>query len=216
MATSVSKLLIRLQKFSSKISKTVDATSSFNDLGYYYQDLSGWDSAAVQFVSPSEEISFFTTNDNGSINGQLLPAPEVPLNWDVVKGIDLATKGDVTSASTDSIVEFGIIGQYLLLQGATTNDPSSYAYLLSLQPYNNDSITAAYNGINQGTRVVYAATGSQNSVTAFFGDSKLTQPVLGDSITPYAGSWYAFRLLSNPAAGTSACTISPLGVVSID
>jgi len=42
MATSVSKLLIRLQKFSSKISKTVDATSSFNSLGYYYQDLSGW------------------------------------------------------------------------------------------------------------------------------------------------------------------------------
>lgn len=216
MATSVSKLLIRLQKFSSKISKTVDATSSFNSLGYYYQDLSGWDSAVVQFVTPSEAISFFTTNDNGAINGQLLPAPEVPLNLDVIKGIDLASKTDVTSASTDSIVEFGIIGQYLLLQGASTNDPSSYAYLLSLEPYPNNSITAAYNGINQGTRVVYATTDSQNSVSAFFGDSRLTQPVLGDSLTPYTGSWYAFRLLSNPSAGTSACTISPLGVVSID
>ncbi len=216
MATSVSKLLIRLQKFSSKISKTVDATSSFNSLGYYYQDLSGWDSAVVQFVTPSEAISFFTTNDNGAINGQLLPAPEVPLNWDVVKGIDLATKGDVTSASTDSIVEFGIVGQYLLLLGDTPNSPSSYAYLLSLEPYPNDSITAAYNGINQGTRVVYATTNNQNLVTAFFGDSRLTQPVLGDSITPYSGSWYAYRLLTAPSNSTSACTISPLGVVSID
>jgi len=216
MATSVSKLLIRLQKFSSKISKTIDATSSFNSLGYYYQDLSGWDSAVVQFVTPSEAISFFTTNDNGAINGQLLPAPEVPLNWDVVKGIDLATKGDVTSASTDSNVEFGIIGQYLLLQGATTNSPLSYAYLLSLVPYPNDSSAAAYNGINQGTRVVYADTNTQGSVTAFFGDSRLTQQVLGDSATPFSGSWYAFRLLSNPSAATYICTISPLGVVSID
>jgi len=216
MATSVSKLLIRLQKFSSKISKTVDATDSFNSLGYYYQDLSGWDTAVVQLVSPSEVISFFTTNDNGAINGQLLPAPEVPLNWDVVKGVDLATKGDVTSASTSSNVEFTIIGQYLLLQGATTNSPLSYAYLLSLEPYPNSSITAAYNGINQGTRVVYATTSSPNSVTAFYGDSRLTQPVLGNSITPYTGSWYAFRLLSTPEAGTSACTISPLGVVSVD
>jgi hypothetical protein len=209
MATSVSKLIIRLQKFSSKISKSIDATNSFNSLGYYYQDLSGWDSAVVQFVNPSEAISFFTTNDNGEITGQLLPAPEVPLNWSVVKGVDLATKGDVVSSSTDSIVEFGIIGQYLLLQGATTNDPSSYGYLLSAPVAN---IQEAYNtGIQNGARLVYAATNSQNSVTEFFGDSRLTIPVYGNGTY-----WYGYRLLSAPSNGISACTISPLGVVSID
>ena len=119
MAT-VSKLLIRLQKFSSKISTVVDATTSFNANNNFYQDLSGWDSAVVQFVGTSGTISFSTTNDEGSITGQLLPAPQVPINGVTVLGVNLTTKTDVSSISAAGIVEFGIIGKYLLLQGNTT------------------------------------------------------------------------------------------------
>jgi hypothetical protein len=117
MAT-VSKLLIRLQKFSSKISTTVDVTESFNTNNSFYQDLSGWDSAVVQFVGTSGTISFKTTNDNGSITGQLLPAPEVPINGLAVLGINLTTKADISSISASGIVSFGIIGNYLLLEGS--------------------------------------------------------------------------------------------------
>jgi hypothetical protein len=117
MAT-VSKLLIRLQKFSSKISTTVDATESFNTDNSFYQDLSGWDSAVVQFVGTSGTISFSTTNDNGSITGQLLPAPEVPIDWVSVAGVNLTSKADVTSIAASGMVAFGIIGNYLLLQGS--------------------------------------------------------------------------------------------------
>jgi predicted enzyme related to lactoylglutathione lyase len=117
MAT-VSKLLIRLQKFSSKISTTVDATESFNTDNSFYQDLSGWDSAVIQFVGTSGTISFSTTNDNGSITGQLLPAPEVPTNWVTVLGVNLTTKADVSSINASGMVAFGIIGNYLLLQGS--------------------------------------------------------------------------------------------------
>ena len=119
MAT-VSKLLIRLQKFSSKISTVVDATDSFNANNNFYQDLSGWDSAVVQFVGTSGTVSFSTTNDDGSITGQLLPAPEVPINWVTVLGVNLTTKADVSSIAAAGIVSFGIIGKYLLLQGNTT------------------------------------------------------------------------------------------------
>jgi hypothetical protein len=128
MAT-VSKLLIRLQKFSSKISTTVDATESFNTDNSFYQDLSGWDSAVVQFVGTSGTISFSTTNDNGSITGQLLPAPEVPINWVTVLGVNLTTKADVSSINASGIVSFGIIGNYLLLQGsvATTTTTTTTA-----------------------------------------------------------------------------------------
>ena len=119
MAT-VSKLLIRLQKFSSKISTVVDATDSFNANNNFYQDLSGWDSAVVQFVGTSGTVSFSTTNDDGSITGQLLPAPEVPINWVSVLGVNLTTKTDVSSIAAAGIVSFGIIGKYLLLQGNTT------------------------------------------------------------------------------------------------
>jgi len=114
MAT-VSKLLIRLQKFSSKISTVVDATESFNTNASYYQDLSGWDSAVVQFVGTSGTINFSTTNDDGAITGQLSPAPEVPINWVTVLGVNLTTKTDVSSIAAAGIVEFGIIGKYLKL-----------------------------------------------------------------------------------------------------
>jgi hypothetical protein len=126
MAT-VSKLLIRLQKFSSKISTTVDATESFNTDNSFYQDLSGWDSAVVQFVGTSGTISFSTTNDNGSITGQLLPAPEVPINWVSVAGVNLTSKADVTSIAASGIVAFGIIGNYLLLQGSANTTTTTAA-----------------------------------------------------------------------------------------
>jgi len=126
MAT-VSKLLIRLQKFSSKISTVVDATESFNANNNFYQDLSGWDSAVVQFVGTSGTVSFSTTNDDGSITGQLLPAPEVPINGVTVLGVNLSTKTDVSSIATAGIVEFGIIGKYLLLQGSTTTTTTTAA-----------------------------------------------------------------------------------------
>jgi hypothetical protein len=126
MAT-VSKLLIRLQKFSSKISTTVDATESFNTDNSFYQDLSGWDSAVVQFVGTSGTISFSTTNDNGSITGQLLPAPEVPTNWVTVLGVNLTTKADVSSINASGMVAFGIIGNYLLLQGSVATTTTTTA-----------------------------------------------------------------------------------------
>lgn len=126
MAT-VSKLLIRLQKFSSKISTTVDATESFNTDNSFYQDLSGWDSAVVQFVGTSGTISFSTTNDNGSITGQLLPAPEVPINWVSVAGVNLTSKADITSIAAAGIVAFGIIGNYLLLQGSANTTTTTAA-----------------------------------------------------------------------------------------
>lgn len=114
MATAT-KILIRLQKFSSKISTVVDATDSFNANSSFYQDLSGWDSAVVQIVSPSATINFSTTNDDGAITSQLLPAPEVPINWVSVSGVNLTSKADVTSINASGLVAFGIIGKYLKL-----------------------------------------------------------------------------------------------------
>jgi len=114
MAT-VSKLLIRLQKFSSKISKVIDATGSFSANNNYYQDLSGWDSAVVQVIGLTGSIDFSTTNDDGAITGQSLPAPEVPINWVSVAGVNLTSKADVTSIAASGLVAFGIIGKYLKL-----------------------------------------------------------------------------------------------------
>ena len=212
MATSISKLLIRLQKFSSKISKVVDATESFNVGGFYIQDLSGWDSAVVQFGTISAEgtITFYTTNDDGSVNaGQLLPAPEVPDNFIPVKGVDLATKGDVLVASNDSMVEFGIIGKYLSLSGDTIVYPLSYAYVLSKNTYSTPQ--EAYNvGVLQGTEIVYTTTSTLSNSNILFADSRLTQPIYGNGT-----SWYGISLLTNDSV-KYAITIDGEAAIVID
>jgi hypothetical protein len=56
-----------------------------------------------------------------------LPAPEVPINGVAVLGVNLSTKTDVSSIAAAGIVEFGIIGKYLLLQGSTTTTTTTAA-----------------------------------------------------------------------------------------
>jgi hypothetical protein len=118
MSTTASKILIRLTKFSNKTSNVLNVTEQFNAAGVFYQDLSGWDEAIVQIISPSEAISFKTTNDNGAVTGQLLPAPEVPINWLTVQGVKLSDGAAASSVSASEIVKFTTIGQYLQLLGA--------------------------------------------------------------------------------------------------
>jgi hypothetical protein len=211
MATSVSKLLIRLQKFSSKISKTLDVTASFNEGGFYIQDLSGWDSAVVQFGTITDgPITFYTTNDNGAaVEGQLLPAPEVIDQFLPVKGIDLSTKGDVLVASNDSIVEFGIIGQYLSLAGPEPVYPANYAYVLSKNTF--DTASEAYNsGRTQGTQIVYATTSSLSAANILYTTSRLIEPITGNGT-----SWYSAKRLDG-AGPDYAITIDSLGEIYVD
>ena len=211
MATSVSKLLIRLQKFSSKISRSIDATASFNEGSFFIQDLSGWDSAVVQFGTITDgPITFYTTNDDGAaVLGQLLPAPEVINQFLPVKGVDLSTKADVLVASNDSIVEFGIIGKYLSLAGDTITYPLSYAYVLSKNTYT--TAQEAYNvGVLQGTEIVYTTTATLSTANILYSTSSLTQPVYGDG-----SSWYGVALLTDNSV-KYAITISPSGEIYID
>ena len=211
MATSISKLLIRLQKFSSKISKVVDATESFNKGSFYIQDLSGWDSAVVQFGTITDgPITFYTTNDDGArILGQLLPAPEVIDQFLPVKGIDLSTKGDVLVASDDSIVEFGIIGKYLSLAGPEPAYPANYAYVISKNIFPTAS-EAYISGRSQGTTIVYATTPTLTSSNLFYSTSALTQPIYGDGT-----SWYSAKRLDGTGPDY-ALQINGAGALYID
>ena len=211
MATSVSKLLIRLQKFSSKISRSIDATASFNEGSFFIQDLSGWDSAVVQFGTITDgPITFYTTNDDGAaVLGQLLPAPEVIDQFLPVKGVDLSTKADVLVASNDSIVEFGIIGKYLSLAGPEPVYPANYAYVLSKNIFNTAS--QAYNsGRTQGTEIVYATTSTLTNANLLYSTSALTQPIYGDGT-----NWYSAKRLDG-AGPDYALQINGVGVINID
>ena len=214
MAT-VTKLLIRLQKFSSKISTVVDATDSFNANNNFYQDLSGWDSAVVQFAGTSGTVSFSTTNDDGAITGQLLPAPEVPTNWVSVLGVNLATKTDVSSIAGAGLVQFGIIGKYLLLQGdattttttsststTTSTSTSTTQAALSESAIGNFTSVDACSGI--GTTLTVYYSGSLGNGTALFYDAGLTQPYVPGSFPSGNGTYLRIYF----QAQDQVCTMS--------
>lgn len=115
MATTVTKMIIRLTKRSPKTSITIDLTEDFNERAYYIQDLSGYDFAVLQIVTPSATIAFNTTNDNGGVTGTLLPSPQVPVNWTPVFGLNLQTNVIAINAAATGIWRFEIIGQFLQL-----------------------------------------------------------------------------------------------------
>jgi len=116
------------------ISKIVDATEVFNADSAYVQDLSGWDYAVVQIVSPSSAVSFKTTNDSGYDTGVLPPSPVVPENWLAVQGVDLATGTAATSTNASSTYKFNVIGKYLQLIGTTVTATKVIISLNKINP----------------------------------------------------------------------------------
>ena len=164
---NATKILIRLTKFSSKISTMVDCTQQFNSANSYYQDLSGWDLAEVQVVNPGTTIYFKTTNDDGSVTGDLLPAPEVPLYWTTVLGVDLSTKSDVSSISGTGLVSFGIIGKYLQLiaAGATTTTTTAAAPTTTSTTSTTTTTTAAPTTTTTSTTTSTTTTTSTSTTT---------------------------------------------------
>lgn len=100
------------------ISRVIDVTDQFNASNAYIQDLSGWDYAVVQLVSPSGAVSFTSTNDDGSVTGQLNPVPVAPANFLTVFGLNITTNTAVTSANASALVKFNVIGRFLRLAGS--------------------------------------------------------------------------------------------------
>lgn len=206
------KILLRLSRYTGKVSENViDITKQFNARNAYYQDMSGWDLAVIQFETPGGKIDFATTNDDGSITGQLNPAPEVPVNWLPLEGVNLSTKTDVNNITTDAIVRFDNPGKYIkIYYDGVAETPYSYAYLLSKL---SGSINDAYNvSLSQGADVVYSDTNSAGSVSRLYYDSQLTFPVFGTAASGV--NWNGLQLKTG--GNIYAISIDLAGGIVID
>jgi len=118
MATAT-KVIIELSRNNGQVSRYVDVTPVFQTgaAQTYYEDVSGWDAATVQIISPSAAINFNTTNDNGYAAGSatILPVPQVPANWVAVQGVNITTGVSVTSVAASAMVKFVNLGRFLQL-----------------------------------------------------------------------------------------------------
>lgn len=116
------------------ISKVLDVTTKFNADSGFIQELTGWDYCVVQIVTPTGAVSFNTTNNDGSVTGELNPVPVVPEDWVSVQGTNLTTGSAVTSVNATSIVRFDVIGEFLQLTGSSVTAAHVFIKLSKINP----------------------------------------------------------------------------------
>lgn len=103
------------------ISTTIDVSSTFATGGSssVNLDLSGWDTAVVQLVSPSGAINFLSSNDGGQVTGVSDGNATSAINFTAVQGTNLATGSAATSGSASGLWKISGFGRYIQLSGSS-------------------------------------------------------------------------------------------------
>lgn len=112
-------------------STVFDASANFQAGGTGLQniDLSGWDYCVVQLVGPSGTINFLSSNDDGSVTGQIQGGPLTAINFTAVQGTNLATGAAATSGGVAGLWKFSGIGRFLQLSGSGITATKILVYL---------------------------------------------------------------------------------------
>lgn len=92
-----------------------DVSVKFNAQGFINLDMSGWETAVVQFESPTGTVFFNHTNDSGAVTGVTDGNPALSTGYQPVQGTNLATGAAAVSAATSGLWRFQYIGRFLQL-----------------------------------------------------------------------------------------------------
>lgn len=103
------------------IATTIDVSATFasGGSGSVNLDVSGWDYATIQLVSPTGAINFLSTNDGGGIIGVTDGNATSAANFTAVQGTNLATGVAATSGSASGLWRISSMGRYIQLSGTS-------------------------------------------------------------------------------------------------
>lgn len=101
------------------VSLTIDATSVFNATGIFNIDMSGYETAVIQLVTPAAAVTFNSSNDGGAVTGSVSEAPVSATNFTAVLATNLNTGVGATSGAASGLWRAQYIGRYLQLSGTT-------------------------------------------------------------------------------------------------
>lgn len=99
------------------ISRVIDFTTEFNAANRIRVDLSEWEIATFQIITPSGTIDFTGTNDGGEETGTLNPSPATSGNFSSIQVVNLATGTAGTSAATGGMYKVTVPCKYIQLFG---------------------------------------------------------------------------------------------------
>jgi hypothetical protein len=95
-----------------------DYTQQFNTVYNIQLDMSGWDKATIQVVSPvGGSIAVLATNDNGAVFGVSGGSPETATNFSSVQVKNLQTGASVNFIYGAGLYEYDVNAQFLKLNG---------------------------------------------------------------------------------------------------
>ncbi len=103
------------------ISRIIDVTADFNANNGVKLNLSEWESATFQFVTPTGTINFTGSNDGNEITGSTNPNAKSSINYTTINAVDLSssTGAFVSSVSTSGLYKITIACQYIQVGGAS-------------------------------------------------------------------------------------------------
>jgi|SRR6185312_3907976 len=102
------------------ISQTIDATGSFNALGKYNIDLSGWDYAVVNIITPGGTVNFNGTNDANAKTGISDGSAWSAINWQPEALTNVATGTSVVSTAATGNFKLNVGARFLQLVSSST------------------------------------------------------------------------------------------------
>ena len=98
--------------------ETRDITNEFVAGNGYTIDMSNWDNAVWQFVSPSGTISTTATNDGGAVQGSTDGNSKSALNYQTTQVTKLEDGTAVTAVAAAGLYRHGVIGRYVKFGGS--------------------------------------------------------------------------------------------------
>lgn len=111
------------------VATTLDVTKDFNADSLANIDMSGWDSATVQLVSPTGTINFLSSNDSGAVESATDGNALTSASYTAIQGTNLATGTAVTSLAASGLVIFKSFGRYLQLSATSVTATKVLVYL---------------------------------------------------------------------------------------
>lgn len=101
------------------ISNVIDVTTDFNANNGVKMDLSGWETATFQFVSPSGTISISGSNDGNAITGSTEANALASINYTAIQAINLASGSATSSVAAAGLYKVTVACKYIQFGGAS-------------------------------------------------------------------------------------------------
>ena len=106
------------------VAQYIDATLDLTTDNSVVIELSNWDYAVIQAVSPTGTINLTATNDSGAVQGVSDGSWKTATNFQTIQATKLSDGTTVTAIAASGLYRVGVVGRYLKIGGVSASASS--------------------------------------------------------------------------------------------